>query len=118
MIPLSESQLRDIGEWMLHGDTGQSSEALCAAALGTPPDAEMGRRIPYDPSDFQRCISFLTIFPPLVRKQILNAIANASERWSVLVAHWDELVGLWEQERENKTAPALYRRMRALRGES
>lgn len=99
---------------MLHGDTGQSSEALCAAALGTPTDLEMGRRIPHDPSDLQRCISFLAIFPPLVRKQILNRIANASERWSVLVSHWDELVELWEKERSEKTAPILYRRMRSL----
>jgi hypothetical protein len=44
-----------IGEWLVNGDTGLSSESLAGYLLG----AKEGFTTPSDPPDFGRCLHFV-----------------------------------------------------------
>lgn len=102
--------------WMLGGDTGVSSETIVRVAAGIEPGEDDNFDAPYDPSDFGRCYRLLRKFPELNKK--LPLVAKKCKAFAPLVANWDELVALWEEESNNGTgrAPKLYARMKELRG--
>lgn len=102
--------------WMLEGDTGISSKTIVRIAIGVKPAKGDYFDAPYDPSDFGRCYRLLKKFPELQKK--LPLVAKKCKAFAPLIANWDELVQLWEEESKNKTgrAPKLYARMKQLRG--
>lgn len=106
----------DLLKWMLAGDTGVSSETIVRIAVGVKPAKGDYFDAPYDPSDFGRCYRLLKQFPELKKK--MHVVAKKCKAFAPLVAHWDELTALWEEESNNGTgrAPKLYARMKELRG--
>ena len=116
MIALSDRQFGNIGNWLLNEDTGLSSLALCAAALGAEVNDKMGRDYPRDPSDFRRCVDFLIIFSPITRNLILRRVAKSSPQWDGLVKVWEQLWDLYEEESAQDNVLKLYDAMRAAYG--
>ena len=106
----------DLLKWVLAGDTGASSKTIVRIAVGVKPAKGDYFDAPYDPSDFGRCYRLLKQFPELKKK--MHVVAKKCEAFAPLVAHWDELTALWEEESNNGTgrAPKLYARMKELRG--
>ncbi len=104
--------------WRRNGDTGVSSETIWSVMTGQ----EVSHHgIPYDPSDFGRCYRLLKIMPSWRAK--LPLVAERHSEWAPLVAAWDELTALYEDELENgpiergtRMAPKTYARMKQLRG--
>lgn len=71
--------------WLFLGETGLSSEAMCAVALGV----ELPRwHHPHDAADLRRCLKFLD---QTGRHDVLPTMATKSPYWSALVPHWYEL---------------------------
>lgn len=101
-------------EWLLSGDTGISSKTICAVMTGSKKADSFGPDVPHDPSDFGRCYRLLQNFPEWRAR--LPEVAAAYPIWGPMVAAWDELTALYEQEKQNKSgmAPKLYERMRTL----
>jgi hypothetical protein len=101
--------------WLASDDTGLSSKAMAArlapligerVLLGRPTDH------PHDPDDFGRCLGLLEAAPEL--RQHLPLMADVSPEWARLVGAWDELEGLYREERPTGTAPRLFERLKAL----
>lgn len=105
-------------KWMLSDDTGVSSETIVRIAMGVKPPKYGYFDAPHDPSDFGRCYRLLKQFPDL--KGWLPVVAKKCRPFAPLVANWEELESLWEEESKNKSgrAPKLYARMQELRGEA
>jgi hypothetical protein len=98
-------------EWLLSGDTGISSECICAVMTGSKFRDDSP---PSDPSDFGRCYRLLQKFPEW--KARMGEVAAKCPEWSALVREWDSLTDLFEAESKNKSgnAPRLYARMKVL----
>lgn len=102
--------------WLASGERGISSEAIVSQLTGQP----VGRRWfggdhPYDPDDFRRCEILLRTYP-LARLVFSALMPSRSPVWAALVARWDEIVALIEEEapgvftgrREGQSAPRAY----------
>ena len=50
-------------EWLMSGDTGISSETICAVMTGSKKGGVFGADIPHDVADFGRCYRLLKNFP-------------------------------------------------------
>ena len=104
-----------ITQWMTGRDTGMSSKALAAAALGQEAEDDA---FPWDPADLGRCLRLIRAVP-FVEARGLPALAGRCSVWRQYAAHWDELrqlmsdeVGLdWEKAH---AAPKTYDRMQTL----
>lgn len=98
-------------DWLLSGDTGISSEAICAVMTGSK--CRDGHP-PSDPSDFGRCYRLLQHFPEW--RPRMNKMVAAYPEWTGLVREWDALTALYEEEIKNPNgmAPKLYARMQEL----
>lgn len=101
----------DADAWIANGDTGVSSETIWSVLTGHP---VRSTGVPFDPSDFGRCYRLLKVMPSWRGR--LSEVVAKHPRWSTLVAHWDELTALYEEESPSGTAPKLYARMVALLG--
>lgn len=101
-------------EWLLSGDTGISSKTILSVMTGSAMSGPFRPDIPYDPSDFGRCYRLLQKFPEW--RERLPEVAATYPIWGPMVAAWDELTKLYEQELENEDgkAPMLYARMKTL----
>lgn len=98
-------------DWIVGNDTGTSSQTIWAVLMGATP---RHRSTPSDPSDFGRCYRLLKLMPAWRAR--LSEVATRYPEWSALVAHWDELTTLYEQELNtpNGMAPKTYARMKEL----
>lgn len=74
--------------WFVHGEKGVSSEAMAAAVIGEKPEWSFSNH-PSDPSDFNRCLKFLSMVPEA--RQHFDKVAALSERWAKLIARFDEV---------------------------
>lgn len=101
-------------EWLLSGDTGLSSEAMFACFRNITPGGKTLTACPRDPADLGRCIRFMERFP--IWRDCLTSLNRLGWRWCAVVAHWDDLEALYlsEIDRPDCSAPATYRRMKAL----
>ena len=99
-------------DWLLGGDTGTSSRTICAVMTGSKLSGPFGADVPHDPDDFGRCYRLLVLFPAWRAR--LQEVADAYPMWGPLVAAWDELTALYEEESRNRTAPKLYARIQVL----
>jgi hypothetical protein len=104
--------------WLASGERGISSNTIVQHLTGlkTMRDGYMSH--PYDPDDLSRCRKLLEAVPLL--KLMLPGMATCSPEWAALVARWDELCSLMDEEapRWNEgigSAPKTYELMASLR---
>lgn len=98
-----------IAAWRKTDQVGASSDFM-AARLG-----HAGRRdyaYPRDPADFNRCLTLLEAAPEL--RENLKDMANEGPEWAALVAHWDDLERLWQEESPTGQCPKLHELMQSL----
>jgi hypothetical protein len=108
--------------WLRSDDTGLSSQYMAhvlapLAGAGTAPDPSdrfWRNPSPLDPDDFGRCYRLLKAVPGLRAHLPALATGHGAE-WTGLVAVWDELERLYEEELPRGKAPKLYARMQAIR---
>ena len=102
-------------EWLFAGDTGVSSLTIFSVMTNRPEVlGRFGADAPYDPGDFGRCHRLLERFPEW--RERLPEVADRYPVWRDLVREWAELTALYEKELSSGRAPALYQRIRELRG--
>jgi hypothetical protein len=99
----------DAHAWLHGGDTGMSSETIWRVLMGETPRHP---RTPSDPSDFGRCYRLLRLMPGW--RQRLGEVAAVYREWTALVAAWDELTAIYEEELPSGQCPRLYARMKEL----
>lgn len=80
-------------KWALGGDTGASSEAICAHMTGSKPEAWS---YPSDPADLGRCLRLLDGFPEW--KSRISEMATYGSGWSGLAKRWHDLTASMESE--------------------
>lgn len=100
--------MRGIGEWLASGHVGLSSQVLAAATLGVVRDTAPS--YPHDVGDFSRC-RYLYLRTPEA-KEGLARLAAVSGPWHRLAPRWDELLSLYESDRD-----ACHKLIRELVGE-
>jgi len=102
-------------EWVERSqDTGTSSRTICQVLGGVGIDD--GRTgIPYDPSDFGRCIRLVRAFPGW--RERLPEVAARVPKWAPFVREWDRMATLFDEEFPTGKAPKLYEFMQTLRKE-
>ena len=112
-----ETVAKEVGNWLVSGNTGLSSIVMAGVALG----ASKGREYcisPSDPSDFNRCLMFLRDCPSA--KAYMNEIAELSPAWKSVIENWDELERCLTEEvgeywsKTFKGAPKTYKFMKKL----
>lgn len=106
--------------WLRNGDTGVSSETIFSVMTGHPV-RDYG--YPYDPADFGRCYRLLKVMPSWRARLPEVASRFPESAWPQLVAHWDELTALYEDELVNgrmtkhgRMADKTFELMQRLRG--
>lgn len=94
--------------------TGLSSHAIARAFDHC---SAGGTDHPYDPADLNRCINYCAELE-ISTEALAERMAPVSRQWAALVAEWDFLVALLEEEMALGTgrAPATYAQMRRLLG--
>lgn len=102
-----EQSRAEVERWRRSGDTGTSSEYLCAVLSGGRRPANIER--PHDNGDFGRCVRMLRAIPRL-RSRLDIMLLGHGGAWRALVTHWDELEALYDAKSKNK----LYDRIREL----
>jgi hypothetical protein len=105
--------------WLAGEDTGISSKVIAFHMVNIPlTEREFyWPNTPSDPSDFGRCLRLIEKIPEF--RPRLWELATISEKWEILVNHWDAIeksfideVGLhWEK---SKDAPKTYALMTSL----
>lgn len=91
---LSDDGKAKLLDWLASGDTGMSSKTIAKCAIGRKPDHDWS--IPYDSDDFSRCYRLLQLIPEL--RGVLPVLAQKFPMWAPLVAEWDELTAMYEQD--------------------
>ncbi|SCU75589.1 conserved hypothetical protein [Cupriavidus necator] len=115
---LSPDAMRRLGNWILHGDTGVSSETMAAIALGADvmKGTGWGPDAPRDPSDFGRCYHLVQAVPEI--RATFPRIACLVPAFAGILANWDELAGIYEHAlRRSGPERHLYERIKQLRGD-
>jgi hypothetical protein len=67
---------------------------------------------PHDPADFGRCLGLLIAVPEF--RPRLAEMSNCSSQWSAIVAAWNELETLYNEEFPTGRAPRCYAKMKEL----
>ena len=110
------TEIQQAMSWLLSGHTGLSSECIMATLLSggkvNGADWYHSTAYPRDPSDFKRCVELLKAVPSF--RERLDLMKGVSNKWAVLVEHWDELENLLNEEIKNRSAPKTYDRMKQL----
>lgn len=112
----NKRELVKIGQWLVDGDTGLSSKALCSFFLTASNGGECASRLqaPSDPSDFNRCMKFLECLDKNNRWPLISAIGGVTEGWEKVKEGWMFLVELYEIEKNQSTAPRLFAMMKQI----
>lgn len=82
-------------EWLRRGERGVSSEAIFSHLTGVPIGARW-MHPPSDPDDLRRCRLLLAQVPEFAAR--IGEMAGVSDQWARLVARWDELCALMDEE--------------------
>lgn len=83
-------------EWLASGERGCSSNSMFTHLTGVNAVTSSYKSHPYDPDDFRRCCLLLEEVPEL--KAELHRMAEVSPEWAKLVAHWEEIKQLIDEE--------------------
>ena len=91
--------------WLLNGEHGTSSMAMCRALMNNP----VSKAHPFDPDDFRRCYLLLKTVPEW--KSELHKVAKLSPEWSRLIEKWDELTLMLESMMKDHKPNGMYELM-------
>lgn len=83
-------------DWLANGERGNSSEAIFARLTGLPIGGSRCTSHPLDPADLRRCRLLLEAVPAFRAR--LEEVADVSPVWAALVARWDEVCSLMDEE--------------------
>ena len=117
----NKRELRKIGNWLLTGDVGKSSQSLAGFCLYYGNTEIVGDKLdcrlhtPCDPSDFKRCIEFLDCLDESNRYMLLWEIGKFDKKWQRIKDEWYVLLKLWSEEKNQQSAPKLYAFMKKIR---
>jgi hypothetical protein len=106
--------------WLATGERGLSSETIVTHLTEVPVTKHQAE--PRDPSDFRRCERLLRQVP--LARLVFPQMKTASPVWARLVAEWDALVALLEEEcpgafeGANGSAPRTFHRIKELNATS
>lgn len=104
-------------QWLASGERGISSNTMFTRLTGVNAIRRDSRGYPHDPDDLRRCRLLLEQVPEL--RDRVSEMAEESPEWARLVARWDEVCALMDEEtpkwrdREG-TASRTYDRMKEL----
>lgn len=84
--------------WLMTDDVGNSSRFM-ASVLSDSQILIAEQAHPKDPGDFMRCRKLLEAAPELA--ECLPIMADVSLVWESLIANWDELCSLMDEEAPN-----------------
>ncbi len=106
----SKDEYKAMVEWLMGDNVGASSKSILEAALG---DYHNWHH-PYDPSDFNRCLTLLEAVPSAwigVKK-----MAEKHPKWAALKENWLEIRDCFEKEvglnwTKGNNAPETYKLM-------
>lgn len=87
-----------VTNWLLNGERGASSEAMCQHLFGKKAGyhSNGGRNdYPHDPADFRRCRLFVEATGCRDR---IGEMAKVSPIWAMYIKHWDELCEMMDAE--------------------
>lgn len=112
---LSTQAQRELGNWILHGNTGISSETMAAIALGATNASGYRADAPHDPSDFGRCYKLVQAVPEI--REHFPRIAKKVKQFAGILREWDDLVRIYERDKPKGESDELYKRIRELRGD-
>jgi hypothetical protein len=87
-------------EWFISGDSGVSSETLCACLFGILPKKKY-KRHPGDPGDFGRCKRFLDLLSSEDKETVFREAAKLSREWKALIENWDCLEKMYNEHDQN-----------------
>lgn len=99
--------------WRNRGEVGTSSGTIWSVMTGGAlPHGHAS--VPWDPDDFSRCRKLLELIPEW-RAQ-LHLVAQKYPEWTGLVANWDELDAMFDEEASRgwKAPHRMYGRMKEL----
>lgn len=107
--------------WLFNGETGISSKAMAATALGVHIEDAWDREPPQDPDDFNRCLKLVRAAPEV--RESFDKIAALSPAWAAIVANWEKIESRFLDEagidwRKAREAPRTYYFMRELLDEA
>lgn len=106
-------ELRKIGLWLAGGETGLSSMSLCAVYLAMghgSKDPGNITHIPYDSSDFNRCMGFLSCLDSVHRYGLIRQMGEIEHSWKIIYENWFTLHALWVKE----NYADLYKKMKEI----
>lgn len=96
-------------------DYGESSLTIVSYLLGIE---KYKPAIPYDPSDFQRCIHLFEClnYDKGQIKDLIDELATIYPIWEGIAGQWHTLMKLYEEEKDCETAPKLHDHLQKCRG--
>lgn len=92
--PLLDGDIKDREKlavnWLLTDNVGVSSRTMCNRLFPNIPMRSDSRDIPYDNSDFIRCMGFIKAVGGLTKEE-WNKVAGINHKWKALVENWDNI---------------------------
>ena len=85
-------------KWLLSGDSGISSRALCSCYFGLSITEKSCGNYPHDKSDFDRCVRFLKTLNKDEKNKALGKVAKLSPEWKALSETWEYLESLTDSD--------------------
>lgn len=104
-------QPKSIMEWARSWDTGISSQTIWSVCMGSGRFDRVGDP-PADPDDFGRCSRLLALVPTW--RPRLSEVATKYPAWGMIVANWDALEALYQEELPTGAAPKLFTELKRL----
>jgi len=97
-------------------DYGESSLTIVSFILGIEKESPA---IPRDPSDFRRCVHLFDCLDYHKHKveHLLIEMSKVYPIWKGIAENWKELVKLYDEEKDQETAPKLYDHLKKLQGD-
>lgn len=88
-------------------DYGESSLTIVSTLLNIN---KLNPSIPRDPSDFRRCIHLFKClgYDKYAVNSVLRKVAKQYPIWGIIEKNWDRLIKLYQEEKNNISAPKLY----------
>jgi hypothetical protein len=112
---LSTQAQSALGNWLIGGNTGTSSETMAAIALGATKTNAFRMDAPHDPSDFGRCYKLVQTVPEI--RDHFPRIAKKVKPFAGILREWDALVQIYERDKPKGESTELYNRIKELRGD-
>lgn len=106
----SEKELPLVAKWLLIGERGASSNAMCQRFFGVPQGVSTDH--PCEPDDLRRCVIFLEATDS---HDLVPLMSDVSEEWARLVARWHDLmIVVWEEMEAGRNASRTYALMKEI----